>query len=259
MTHAAGGNRPPKKTLWARLPLKLGRELARDRGLRVSKAPADLCSTYGDPPPLSFVIETWPVLVSEWLSLRPEPRERLARALQHSDSKQSGANLESRAGQLRYLSSCTLDEDAASAVLYELNSFASLHYDTIYPPDWDPAHPEPSRVGRLRKDRSVTMRVDRRVDLVSYLDAKVNRDGDLVLEGQDIGEHVERMLGSDEYEYVTTYRRADLPMVLEALGEEPGTDMMEAIVARWCGTAESFEFERRLTEADIPHERWSHA
>ncbi len=248
-----------KATLWGRLPLQLGRELARHHGLRVSKAASDLNATFGDPPPLSFVKESWPVLVDEWLVRRPGPRERLARALQAAGLGRPRAQIDDRARQLRYLSSCTLDDSAAEAVLAELAAFAQDHHDAIYPPGWDPTNPEASKVGRLRADRSVTMRVDRRPDLVSYLDAKLNRNGDLVLEGQDIGESVERMLGSDDYEYTTTYGKADLRRVLEALDEDPESDIIEVIVARWCGTARSFELERRLADANIPHEKWSHS
>ncbi len=254
---ADGSGRPVKDTLWLQLPLKLGRELARDRGLRVSKAPLDLLHTFGDPPPLSFVVDTWPVLVEHWLSMRPNPRVRLARALHRAGAGAAEPDLDSRHGQLQFLSSCDLDNSTASVVLAELTDFAAEHYESTYPPDFDRSSPELFRVGRLRRDGNITMRVDKRPDLSSYLDAKVNRRGDLILEGQDLGEYVERMLGSDGYEYSKTYKRSVLRSVLEALDENPDADIMDVITARWCGTEASFELERRLDDAGISCKAWS--
>ena len=103
----------------------------------------------------------------------------------------------------------------------------------------------------------VSMRQLRREDLRSFLDAGINEDGDLVLEGQDLGEFVEQAMGTDEYEYAKTYAKSTFPAILEALGEPAGSDILEVIAARWCGDEVSFEFERRLEKAGIPRDLWT--
>jgi hypothetical protein len=103
----------------------------------------------------------------------------------------------------------------------------------------------------------VSMRQLRREDLRSFLDAGINEDGDLVLQGQDLGEFVEAAMGTDEYEYAKTYAKSTFPAILEALGEPADSDILEVIAARWCGNEVSFEFERRLEKAGIERDLWT--
>ena len=120
------------------------------------------------------------------------------------------------------------------------------------------ANPEDS-VGDDQVESSpvVSMRQLRREDLRSFLDAGINEDGDLVLEGQDLGEFVEQAMGTDEYEYAKTYAKSTFPAILEALSEPADLDILEVIAARWCGNEVSFEFERRLEKAGIPRDLWT--
>lgn len=104
---------------------------------------------------------------------------------------------------------------------------------------------------------AVSMRQLRREDLRSFLDAEINDDGDLVLQGQDLGEFVEQAMGTDDYEYAKTYAKSTFPTILEALGEPADADILEVIAARWCGNEVSFEFERRLEKAGIPRDLWT--
>ena len=103
----------------------------------------------------------------------------------------------------------------------------------------------------------VSMRQLRREDLRSFLDAEINDGGDLVLQGQDLGEFVEAAMGTDEYEYAKTYAKSTFPAILEALGEPADSDILEVIAARWCGNEVSFEFERRLEKAGIERDLWT--
>jgi hypothetical protein len=120
------------------------------------------------------------------------------------------------------------------------------------------ANPEDSVGGdQVESSGVVSMRQLRREDLRSFLDAGINEDGDLVLEGQDLGEFVEQAMGTDEYEYANTYAKTTFPAILEALGEPAGSDILEVIAARWCGNEVSFEFERRLKKAGIPSDLWT--
>ena len=92
---------------------------------------------------------------------------------------------------------------------------------------------------------------------VAELEERLAEDGSLVVSGHDIGEAAQ-VMGRYDYEYMKTLAPSTVPLVLEALGEDPATDVMEVIAARWCGDDESFEFERRIREADVPYDFWSY-
>ena len=49
-----------------------------------------------------------------------------------------------------------------------------------------------------------------------HLQAKLTREGDLVIEGQDLGAGVQRALGVYEYEWVWTIQAADVPLLNRA-------------------------------------------
>lgn len=259
-TVSGSGPEGRDRNLWSRLPLTLTKALARDRKLRVSSAAEDLTATAGDPPSPEFVAEVWPVLVENWLVRRPELRAKFVAAFQPAHLGPDSVDTSTRAGELEYLARCTLDTAAAQLVTAELVAFAEEHIDRIYPPGWTPPRSEDMfdpAVGRFGEDGALQMRVHRRDDLTSYLDARLARDGSLVISGHDIGEAAE-VMGRDEYEYTKTFAPGTIPQVLEALGEDPAADVMEVIAARWCGDDGSFEFERRIREADVPYEFWSY-
>jgi hypothetical protein len=50
-----------------------------------------------------------------------------------------------------------------------------------------------------------------------YLTASFHRDGDLVIEGQDLGKDVESIFGCSEYEWVWTIRAINIPTLKKAL------------------------------------------
>ena len=62
-----------------------------------------------------------------------------------------------------------------------------------------------------------------------HVTAKLNEDGDLVISGQDIGPSVERIFGSDEYEYSHTIPAAYIAAFFELLGAKQVTDILGAI------------------------------
>ena len=59
--------------------------------------------------------------------------------------------------------------------------------------------------------------------------AKLTGDGNLVISGQDIGPSVERIFGSDEYEYSHTIPAAYIAAFFELLGARQVTDVLGAI------------------------------
>ena len=103
----------------------------------------------------------------------------------------------------------------------------------------------------------VSMRALHRADLTSYLTARLNHQGDLVLSGQDLmSSRPDHPMRSDEYEYTKTYDFSTFPAILAALGEPPLSEVMSVIAEHWCGDEKAFEFERLLTAAEIPHDIW---
>lgn len=62
-----------------------------------------------------------------------------------------------------------------------------------------------------------------------HVTAKLTEEGNLVISGQDIGSSVERIFGSDEYEYAHTIPAAHIAAFFELLGARQVTDILGAI------------------------------
>lgn len=62
-----------------------------------------------------------------------------------------------------------------------------------------------------------------------HVTAELSEDGNLVVSGQDIGPSVERIFGSDEYEYSYTIPAAYIAAFFELLGARQVTDVLGAI------------------------------
>jgi hypothetical protein len=87
-----------------------------------------------------------------------------------------------------------------------------------------------------------------------HLQASLKREGDLVIEGQDLGAGVKSALGVYEYEWAWTIRAADVSLLLDALGAT--SDLLSALRERFSGDrgADLGDF---LESHDIPYETWS--
>ncbi|MFM7068679.1 MAG: hypothetical protein ACKOYM_04385 [Actinomycetes bacterium] len=250
--------RERSRDLWTKLPLSLSKALARDRGLRTSKAADDLLAAAGDPPSTEFIAVVWPVLIDNWLPRRPEYRERLAAALRDAGVGPKGAAIDTRQQQLDFLHACRIDDVAREVVVAQLSAFADDHVTSTFaprPPSDDDDDVPP--VGELVADRTLLMRYDRRDGVTSILFVGIDDKGSFVVEGQDLGESLKGVFGRDEYEYTETYKAKVIPKILVALGEDPAGDLLEILAARWCGD-QSYEFRQRLLDANLPHERWSY-
>lgn len=104
---------------------------------------------------------------------------------------------------------------------------------------------EPSRVS-LRKDD--------RPDGKSFLDAFLDDQGNLHLEGQDLGPMTAGVSDDGEYEYFLEMSATDLPRLLELLGAPSGGDVLAELASNWSGPA-SYELERMIDESGIPVKR----
>jgi hypothetical protein len=62
-----------------------------------------------------------------------------------------------------------------------------------------------------------------------HVTAKLTEDGNMVISGQDIGPSVERIFGSDEYEYAHTIPATHIAAFFELLGARQVTDILGAI------------------------------
>ena len=94
-------------------------------------------------------------------------------------------------------------------------------------------------------------------DGVRHLEARLTDAGDLVIEGQDLGDGVERFYGAGirEYEWAWTIRRTHLDLLARALQTEVALVLGE-LEKRFshpnCPALEAF-----LNTHGIPMERWS--
>lgn len=89
-----------------------------------------------------------------------------------------------------------------------------------------------------------------------HLWARRTAEGDLVIEGQDVGRGVEEIFGDGirEYEWVWTIRAPDVPALLRALGD--GDDVLAALGHRFSGD-DAAELYRFLEDSGIRFETWS--
>lgn len=105
-----------------------------------------------------------------------------------------------------------------------------------------------SRSVRLRDERTET---DRQV-----LDASIDEDGALRIDGHDLGPGTRAIRAEGEYEWRWTIASSHIPLVRAVVGCAPGEDLLGALAERYRGER-SHELERLLRESEIPREFWS--
>ena len=87
-----------------------------------------------------------------------------------------------------------------------------------------------------------------------YLDATLNENGDIVIEGQDLGKGVEEAFSSSEYEWTWTIKSNHIHLLKKALG---GTnDILDALEKEYSGLNASKLYEF-LENNKIPIESYS--
>ena len=82
----------------------------------------------------------------------------------------------------------------------------------------------------------------------SALWARVEDDGSLHLDAQDLGLPPGLMSDDGEYEYFRTIAPEDIPALIELLDGRPGEDVLDLLARDWSGDR-SFGLEALLTQA----------
>lgn len=99
--------------------------------------------------------------------------------------------------------------------------------------------------------RTVTLRDERDGADTRWLGAYLDAGGALHVDGHDIGPGTAMISSDGEYEWFKTVAASDLPRLVEALGGQPGDDVLDLLEASWTGTR-SYDFERVLRTSGIP-------
>jgi hypothetical protein len=105
-------------------------------------------------------------------------------------------------------------------------------------------------------DRKVMLREERTGPDQRFLWAYVSTDGALHIDGQDLGPATSPPSHDGEYEWFQTIQPEHLPRLVELLGGEPGTDLLDLLAERYTG-AGAAALERILRESGIPVERFA--
>jgi hypothetical protein len=88
------------------------------------------------------------------------------------------------------------------------------------------------------------------------LSAHCDEEGNLRIDGQDLGPGTAPVSSDGEYEYSYCVKAADLPKLVALLGGAPGENILDLLARRYCGAA-AHEFERTLLESGLELGTWS--
>lgn len=79
--------------------------------------------------------------------------------------------------------------------------------------------------------RTVTLREEREGEDTRFLCARLDAQGNLCIEGHDMGPTVARILGGSEYEWAISLDAAAVPAYVRALGGAAGEDVLALLQA----------------------------
>ena len=105
-------------------------------------------------------------------------------------------------------------------------------------------------------DRRVILRDQRDGRDQRHLWAYVDSEGSLHVDGQDLGPSTAPVSDDGEYEWFTTVRATHVLRLVELLGGDQDSDVLDLLTKRYSGMG-SYELERVIRESDIPVERLS--
>lgn len=105
-------------------------------------------------------------------------------------------------------------------------------------------------------DRRIVLSETKDGNGVSARWVRLTNDGDLLIEGHDLGPGVQLFFGGNEYEFVRTVRAADMPALRRAFQLDEEDDLLAALLERYDGRGTS-ELEQFIQDAGVPSEFWS--
>jgi hypothetical protein len=106
----------------------------------------------------------------------------------------------------------------------------------------------------MNSSNKVVLRNSRDEKGTRYLEASLRVNGDLVIEGQDLGSGVEDVFGFYEYEWSWAIAAEDVSELLAALGAE--SDVLSALRERFSGDRAG-DLKEFLDAQSIRYASWS--
>jgi hypothetical protein len=106
--------------------------------------------------------------------------------------------------------------------------------------------------------RSIVLQELRSPQMSQHISAQLTVEGNLVIEGQDLGAGVESFWGKGhrEYEWYITVRAAHIPQLIAILGGMNGDDVLSLLEKRYAED-EKYASISFLKEQGVPVEFWS--
>ena len=96
----------------------------------------------------------------------------------------------------------------------------------------------------------VILRNERRGADTRHLWAYLDDEGNLHIDGQDLGPATAPVSDDGEYEWFRTISRDDVPKLMGLLGESGDADLLDVLQRKWSG-AHSYDLEKVLRESGI--------
>jgi hypothetical protein len=103
--------------------------------------------------------------------------------------------------------------------------------------------------------RQVTLRDERSGTDSRHLVAHLDDDGNLHIDGQDLGPGTAPVSNDGEYEWLEKISADDLPRLLVLLGAPAGALILDVLDQQWTGIR-AYDLERLIRESDIRVERF---
>ena len=99
------------------------------------------------------------------------------------------------------------------------------------------------------------LRSEQSGDDARYLWAYTDDEGNLHIDGQDLGPATAPVSSDGEYEWFQTISAADVPQLLALLGGDPGSDPLDVLEAGYTGRR-SYDLERVLRTGGVRVQRY---
>ena len=85
--------------------------------------------------------------------------------------------------------------------------------------------------------------------------AHIDQEGNLHIDGQDLGPRTAIVSSDGEYEWFETIKKSDLPRLIGLLGGNANADILDVLEENWTGQRAA-DLEALLREGDIEVDRF---